>query len=172
MRELYDQLLQWAIDNALFDSHCHGPDHWNRVARNVLFLRQHYTFDVEVGISFALLHDCQRKCDGDDSPHGLRGKILVEQLTHQPWWTLTKNQTHQVQVACQYHTQAQPWLWLESDTTTHACFDADRLDLVRVGIDPDSAFLFTQKAKQIADEMSGDALEEWLTQYDYLLDNL
>lgn len=173
MRELYDQLLQWAIDNALFDLHCHGPDHWKRVTRNVLFLGQHHTFDVEVGIAFALLHDCQREFDyGNDLHHGLRGSTCVDGLTHHPWWTLSPNQTYQVQVACRFHTQAQPWHWFANDTTMHACFDADRLDLVRVGIDPDSKFLFTQKAKQIADEMSGDALEEWLTQYDYLLDNL
>ena len=44
-----------------------------------------------------------------------------------------------------------------ADITIATCWDADRLDLGRVGVDPDPAYLFTDEAKRIAE--TGDLLQ-------------
>jgi uncharacterized protein len=48
--------------------------------------------------------------------------------------------------ACEWHTHGR----LSSDQTIGACWDADRLDLVRIGITPDPRFLSTLAAREIA----------------------
>ena len=46
--------------------------------------------------------------------------------------------------------------------TINTCWDADRLDLGRVGITPDSKYLFNAEAKRIADENDYKVLEDFL----------
>jgi len=48
--------------------------------------------------------------------------------------------------ACRYHTQG----WLDAPGAVQVCWDADRLDLWRVGTRPDPSRLCTRAARRIA----------------------
>jgi uncharacterized protein len=48
--------------------------------------------------------------------------------------------------ACEWHTHGE----VSPDPTIGACWDADRLDLVRVGIIPDQSLLSTAAAQEMA----------------------
>ena len=56
------------------------------------------------------------------------------------------NDIHLLKEACRLHTVATK----TGNPTIDACFDADRLDLRRVGIIPDPARMATKKGKKIA----------------------
>ena len=47
------------------------------------------------------------------------------------------------------------------DVTIMTCRDADRLDIGRVDIQPDSKYLFTLEAKRIADEEDFEVLDKF-----------
>src|SRR6266850_2173115 len=51
-----------------------------------------------------------------------------------------------LQYACQWHTHGQ----LNNDPTIGTCWDADRLDLPRVGMRPAPEFMSTQFGREIA----------------------
>lgn len=123
----------------------HGPDHWRRVERNGLFLAQYEPVDVTVVRLFALFHDSQRKNDHRDPEHGARGAQLAVDL-HGRYFRLSNSQMTLLLTACGHHT-AQTH---HDDPTIGACWDADRLDLKRVMIEPDPDYLNTKTAQQIA----------------------
>ena len=52
----------------------------------------------------------------------------------------------QLQYACRWHTQG----GISSDPTIGACWDADRLDLTRVGIVPNPDLMSTEPGKEMA----------------------
>ena len=49
----------------------------------------------------------------------------------------------QLAYACRHHSDG----LTEADVTVQTCWDADRLDLARVGIEPEPRLLCTQQAK-------------------------
>jgi uncharacterized protein len=55
-----------------------------------------------------------------------------------------------LQYACRWHTHGK----LSSDPTVGACWDADRLDLTRVGIVPDPARMSTEAGKRLATQLA------------------
>ncbi|MEQ9460448.1 MAG: hypothetical protein RIG82_05810 [Phycisphaeraceae bacterium] len=62
----------------------------------------------------------------------------------------------QLRYACQYHTLKTH----SNDPTIWACWDADRLDLGRVGITPSPRYLNTHRAKEIAWDQAVHLLAE------------
>ena len=58
----------------------------------------------------------------------------------------TDDQFRWLQEACRLHTTTHH----TSNPTIDACFDADRLDLGRVGITPDPEEMATEKGKKLA----------------------
>lgn len=129
----------------------HGMDHWQRVLRNGLEIVEHTPgADPEVVTAFALLHDACRTNEYDDPMHGLLGARLAKALHDQGVLPpLDVYQLGQLMGAiCDHHRglvvdpHFQP--------TIAACWDADRLDLPRVGTLPEPAFLSTPYAKQPA----------------------
>ncbi len=120
----------------------HGPAHWARVRENGLRLATETGADRTVVELFALLHDSQRRSDGRDPGHGrraaewaltLRGSII----------TLPPPLFDLLYYACEYHTAG----LTEADPTVQTCWDADRLDLGRVGIRPLPERLCTPAAR-------------------------
>lgn len=80
---------------------------------------------------FAVLHESQRINDSFELHHGelaaqyalaLRGKLF----------DLDDENFELLQYACKWHTHGK----VSSDPTIGACWDADRLDLTRIGIEP------------------------------------
>jgi uncharacterized protein len=131
-------------DSILFGSTMHGLYHWRTVERNGLYLSQHVDCDVQVVSCFAYLHDCMRQNEGSDPNHGPRAAEYAAR--HQAALGLSDAQFELLAEACSTHTSGQ----VTDDTTVGVCWDADRLDLGRVGIMPEAQFLISAEAKRIA----------------------
>jgi uncharacterized protein len=91
---------------------------------------------------FAFLHDSCRQNDGHDPEHGARAADFARSL-HGLAFTLTDNELVVLLVACQGHTHGRN----SDNVTVQTCWDADRLDLGRVGIRPLAERLCTETAR-------------------------
>jgi len=120
----------------------HGLGHWARVLENGLRLAELTKADPLVVALFAVLHDCQRVNEGTDRGHGLRSSHLVEGPVSLIAG-LNKEAAEQLRFACAHHTDGS----LHDDPTIGTCWDADRLDLARVGIRPQPTLLCTSAAR-------------------------
>jgi uncharacterized protein len=132
----------------------HGAPHWMRVRENGLRLcAQIPEADKLVVELFAIVHDSQRENDGLDPMHGQRaGFWVADNLT---WFfdhfTLDGIQLAALVAACTLHSQGM----LRAAglprfaRTVEVCWDADRLDLGRVGIVPDPERLCTDAARDL-----------------------
>ena len=95
---------------------------------------------------FAYLHDSCRENDGYDEEHGPHAAMMMEGLRKTLLKDLTDEQFKTLQEACRLHTSTHR----TGNPTIDACFDADRLDLGRVGITPDQEKIATEKGKELA----------------------
>ncbi len=120
----------------------HGLPHWGRVLENGRRVGQAAGADLLVVELFALFHDARRVNEGWDPGHGMRGAHLaVELRSSLP--TLTDAQFGLLCEACEGHTDGST----HADPTIGACWDADRLDLWRVGTTPVANLLCTDAAR-------------------------
>ena len=112
----------------------HGIRHWARVRRNGRLIAQHTPgVDLLVLDLFAVLHDWQRHDEHEDPEHGWRGRAKLVSIEH--WLPpMSKGQREQLNHAIEYHSDGRAEA---KDVTVAACWNADRLDLGRVGISPD-----------------------------------
>lgn len=124
----------------------HGVVHWARVFENGLKVAVANGADLEVVALFALFHDSRRVNEHWDDGHGLRGgefaRSLRGKLIH-----LVDDRFDLLYEACRLHTDGTT----QGDPTLQACWDADRLDLGRVGIAPNPYLLCTDEARKLAD---------------------
>ena len=120
----------------------HGFDHWMRVLHNGRLLADAEGANLKVVELFCLLHDTQRLNEDDDPSHGHRAAQCTETLRG-IWFDLTDGEMGLLTEALTYHSDG----YTEGDTTVQVCWDADRLDLGRVGIRPDPDRLCTGTAK-------------------------
>ncbi|NQW62616.1 MAG: hypothetical protein HQ461_07285 [Deltaproteobacteria bacterium] len=127
---------------ALRQRGAHGVVHWARVLENGLAVAEQIGADREVVALFALFHDARRVNEYTDPEHGLRGGELARsmrgRLVH-----LDDARFELLFEACRLHTDGHT----EGDPTLQACWDADRLDLGRVGITPKPHRLCTETAR-------------------------
>ena len=139
-QELIDRIIdQYALDV----EGVHGLPHWQRVRENGLRLAAETGAKPLVVELFACLHDSQRRNDRRDPGHGARAAEFVEALqgTH---LRLEAGDLDHLLYACTYHTDG----LVRAHVTVQTCWDADRLDLGRVGIKPDARYLCTEAAKR------------------------
>lgn len=128
----------------LVDSPDHGARHWRLVTwTGVEVLEMFQEADDLVVLLFALFHDSQRENEFDDPDHGARGAALATELlpVHLP--ELAQDRLEKLATACELHTTAPP----TNDPTLGTCWDCDRLNLWRVGIEPSPSYLSTDLAK-------------------------
>lgn len=122
----------------------HGVVHWARVLENGLRVAEENGADQEVVTLFALFHDARRVNEDRDPGHGQRGgelaRALRGTLVH-----LDDTRFELLYEACRLHTDGHT----EADPTLQACWDADRLDLGRVGITPMPHRLCTDAARRL-----------------------
>ncbi len=121
----------------------HGAGHWVRVRANGLRLAPLTGADATVVELFAVLHDVCRDDDGSDFDHGARSAELVPEICDQ-LLGIGREQAELLAFACRFHTHG----GTEADVTVQTCWDADRLDLGRVGIRPDPRYLCTAAARR------------------------
>jgi uncharacterized protein len=133
----------------------HGVTHWARVLENGLRLADRTGANRDVIQLFAVLHDARRWNEDADPDHGRRGAALAEKLRGS-LFHLPNGDFELLHDACSYHTEA----LTHPDVTVQTCFDADRLDLPRVGIEPDLKYLSTEAARDpvIIDWASGRSI--------------
>lgn len=118
----------------------HGKGHWARVRKAGDFLCSYENADYEVVFLFAYLHDIKRINEGDDPEHGQRVGVFIEKLYQENQIRILKNQLEVLVFACLHHSNSN----IESSNiTVQTCWDADRLDLWRIGIKPDKNMLNT-----------------------------
>ena len=129
----------------LGDESPHGVGHWRRVEEIGLYLSRETLADVQVVTLFAFLHDSRRQNEDHDPEHGPRAAQYVRQLSLEGLLPLQQEQLNQLVFACQHHSNPKI---KTSDPTIQTCWDSDRLDLWRLDITPDPAFLNTEIAKR------------------------
>lgn len=123
----------------------HGASHWARVCSNGLQLAKLTGANVEVVDLFAILHDSKRLNDGVDPGHGRRAAEFAKAL--QGSLIMLSDQDLELLVfACHYHSDG----LTEAEITVQTCWDADRLDLGRIGLRPKARYLCTSAAKEPA----------------------
>jgi uncharacterized protein len=123
----------------------HGWSHWVRVRENGLRLASVTGADLRVVELFALFHDIARWNNGFDPEHGRRGAELAGRFASD-LAGLDAASLGLLQLACTHHTEG----GVEGDVTVRTCWDADRLDLGRVGTVPDPRRLCTDAARDPA----------------------
>jgi len=122
----------------------HGPNHWRRVERNALKISASNGANIDVVRLFAVFHDSRRVNDSVDFGHGERGAKYAASLRG-ILFDLCDEHFEQLWYASVYHTNGQ----LSDDPTIGACWDADRLDLTRIGLTPRAKFMSTALGRRL-----------------------
>jgi uncharacterized protein len=121
----------------------HGINHWKRVRENGLRLADSTGADTNIIELFAFLHDLKRENDGWDHGHGERAAQFISVNRHiLP--TVSSTDFDILVYVIQHHSSG----ITEGDINAQTCWDADRLDLGRIGVMPDARYLCTEAAKE------------------------
>ena len=121
----------------------HGVRHWARVRAHGLALARHTGARREVVELFAFLHDSGRCAESNDPWHGEVAAQRAQALQGR-FYTLGAEALALLTEACRDHTRKRH----HPDPTIATCWDADRLDLWRVGIRPDPARMCTRAGRE------------------------
>ena len=129
----------------------HGLPHWQRVERNGILLslqdgRIRDDINIKVVQYFAYLHDKCRLNNGTDVEHGSRAADMIPAIRATILRELTDEEVILLDKACRCHTTERR----TGNPTVDVCFDADRLDLGRVGIRPNPKLMATEQGAYYA----------------------
>ena len=122
----------------------HGVGHWARVLSNGLRLVDGTGVNPDIVSLFAVFHDARRLNEHTDHGHGRRGAALAAELRG-TLFELPDDDFLLLRLACEGHTDG----GTDADLAIQICWDADRLDLARVGKRVDPARLCTAAARTI-----------------------
>ena len=140
--------MRWQLLDAargafvLLSNSPHGPAHWERVRGRGLWLAERTGADAELVEMFAYLHDSKRKNDGKDKKHGARAALFAKGLND----SLLHLEADRLEVlvdAIARHSYG----WTFGTVTAMTCWDSDRLDLTRLGMQIDRLRLCTDAAR-------------------------
>lgn len=123
----------------------HGAGHWARVLKFGLRVALAEGARTDVVTLFAFLHDHERWDDDADPDHGDRAALNAANL-RDTYFTIDDEGFDLLCEAMRGHSKG----GTQADITVQACWDADRLDLGRVGIIPNPKYLCTKTAKDMA----------------------
>lgn len=127
------------------DSRIHGIDHWKRVAATGVHLADKTVgADAQVVVTFGILHDSLRLFERHDPDHGLRASLLANELRDEGVIKLDDTRMDVLCYALEHHDRGR----ISSDPTVGCAWDADRLDLPRVGVHPMLSLLSTEAARR------------------------
>ncbi len=143
-KEERQTVLEYTSGCFVLPSHSpHGPDHWHRVRHNGLLLAGTTGANRRVIELFAYFHDSCRDTDGWDIEHGPRGAELALAYHAEGLLPASEAELDLLVIACRGHTVERT----HADATVATCWDADRLDLPRVGITVNPDYLCTDAAR-------------------------
>jgi uncharacterized protein len=121
----------------------HGEEHWRCVAATGLALADGLgAGDRELVLLFGLLHDTRRENEHVDPGHGPRAVAYARELVDAGVLTLSGSRLELLCHAIDEHSNG----LVSEDATVGSCWDADRLHLPRVSIQPDPARFSTALA--------------------------
>ncbi len=123
----------------------HGPIHWKQVEKNGLLLAKETGADETIVTLFSIFHDCRRENEHIDDGHGIRGSELAKSMRGS-YFYLQDDSFEILIEACRYHTDGKT----SPNLAIATCWDADRLDLPRVGIRPDPDKMGTAPGRRMA----------------------
>ncbi len=124
----------------------HGRTHWEMVERNGIWLAQRSNADDLVVRLFAWFHDSKRINDDTDDGHGKRGAEYALSMRGK-LFDLEDSALDLLVYACTWHTDQER----SDDPTIGTCWDADRLDLGRIGVIPNAYYMSTDFGKTVAE---------------------
>jgi uncharacterized protein len=124
----------------------HGPSHWARVRSHGFTVGNATGADLLVVELFAFLHDSQRENERVDPHHGSRAAEYASSL-NRTFFDLNSDQLDLLCTAMSGHSDG----CIHSDATIQTCWDADRLDLGRVGTKPNARYLSVEGAQHITE---------------------
>ncbi len=131
------ELLQHIRSQFKIDWHgIHGANHWARVLFHGQRIAEKRSADLLVVELFAFLHDSCRWNDHRDPLHGKRAAEFAYGINGQ-FFQLTAPQLDSLCYAMEHHSGGD----VSTSATIQTCWDADRLDLGRVGIIPNKRYL-------------------------------
>ena len=133
----------------------HGTSHWARVRHHALKIGRATGSDLIVAELFAFLHDSQRVNEGTDIHHGKRAAEYAVSL-NKKYFDLDSLQIYDLHTAIKDHSMG----GIHTHATIQTCWDADRLDLGRVGTKPSAQYLSAEGAKHIADAYRWSLMSE------------
>ncbi len=137
------KLVEVVLDGYALDwDGIHGIGHWCRVLENGWRLADVTGANRDIVTLFAAFHDARRFNEGHDPEHGQRGAELAASLRGS-LFELGDDDFALLQHACTWHTAG----LTAGEISVQCCWDADRLDLGRVGMEPEPQFLCTDHAK-------------------------
>lgn len=119
----------------------HGVSHWARVRHHALKVGALVGADLLVVELFSYLHDSRRQDEDADQGHGERAADYAFSLNGK-YFDLKASRLDNLCEAIRHHSGGQ----IHKDPTIQTCWDADRLDIGRVGIKPSARFLSTHAA--------------------------
>ncbi len=130
----------------------HGISHWQNVYRLGKKLAAINGADEKIIYYFAHWHDFFRQRDYEDAKHGHRAAAYLDDYRCDLSYDLNKKQVEKLKFAIIHHADKKEKIIkldneLKNDITVQTCWDADRLDLGRLSIIPESSQLFTETAK-------------------------
>ncbi|MBN1429559.1 MAG: hypothetical protein JXB07_14390 [Anaerolineae bacterium] len=120
----------------------HGLSHWARVLENGRLLAPLTGARLEVVELFAVFHDARRRNESTDYRHGHRAADYVRAQRH--LLDLNERDFDLLVMACAYHVDG----GTIGDVTVQTCWDADRLDICRVGLQINPKYLCTEAARE------------------------
>ena len=146
----------------------HGIAHWARVRANGLMIANQTGANRHVVELFAYLHDSRRINEHQDEGHGACGAELARQLKGK-LFDATDHEMDLLCYACEHHSDGM----VRGDPTVLTCWDADRLDLGRVGIVPKPRYLCTEAAQTDASmDRANRRAQAWRDAYDARRDHV
>jgi uncharacterized protein len=152
----WDQLLAEARNGALLaHEKMHGEPHWRGVAWAGLKIREVFpSIRGDLLTAFAVLHDCRRETDDRDPEHGDRAaRVAVRSGTLKR--LVGAEGRELVAEACRLHERGQT---RPETPTIGACWDADRVNLVRLGFRLDTRYFTVLSGEDgTLDALAGEA---------------
>lgn len=140
----------------------HGLPHWSRVwANGQEIAKRHHggasSINLDVIAWFAFLHDSCRLNDHGDPGHGPRASQLASRLREQGVIVMAEKEFLHLCLAMEDHSKG----IMEGPPVVRICWDADRLDLLRVGVIPDPKRMCTGPGEQMAKMLTKSITGHW-----------
>lgn len=135
----------------------HGEQHWRAVADAGVEIALHGGGCPKLALAFGMIHDCQRLNDDWDPLHGTRAARWAKRSRHAKN-LLGADSLALLVKACDGHDGGRT----TKSAAIGACWDADRINLWRVGIEPDNKFFSVLRGEKF-NEMKGRYRTGWST---------